>query len=332
MLHIDKIIRALSIPYSAFISVIFGIMILSFPIGAYIAFNSNIGNNINFQYPTDGINFFIGGISYKLPISFQVGDVFIIAWSIYVILFSISFMGPRGSLTNTLSNIMTEGWRDLKDNGLVNMIAWFSILILLSVAIDLVQGSFGIKIEPPQSQNNLIQFSQIMIAPLTEELGFRVLLIGVPLFLIFSYRASWKLFFRSLWRPAAYLHITNYRKVMALIIAVGIFFGAAHIISGTPWSPGKFTQAAIAGIIIGWVYVRYGLGPAILIHWGTNYFIYSYLFFISVISQAPISNEAINPFSGTLEQLLIVTGAIAISVKVLNYIRSRREPTPVTQL
>jgi hypothetical protein len=330
--HIDKIIRALSIPYSAFISVIFGIMILSFPIGAYIVFNSNIGNNINFQYPTDGINFFIGGISYKLPVSFQVGDVFIIAWSIYVILFSISFMGPRGNLTNMLSNIMAEGWRDLKDNGLVNMISWFAILILLSVAIDLVQGSFGIKIEPPQSQNNLIQFSQIMIAPLTEEFGFRVLLIGVPLFLIFSYRASWKLFFRSLWRPSAYLHITNYRKVMVLIITIGIFFGAAHIISGTPWSPGKFTQAAIAGIIIGWVYVRYGLGPAILIHWGTNYFIYSYLFFTSVISQAPISNEAINPFSGTLEQLLIVTGAIAISVKALNYVRSRRESTPVTQL
>ncbi len=332
MLHIDKIIRVLSIPYSAFISVIFGIMILSFPIGAYIVFNSNIGNNINFQYPTDGINFFIGGISYKLPISFQVGDVFIIAWSIYVILFSISFMGPRGSLTTMLSNVMAEGWRDLKENGLVNMIAWFAILILFSVAIDLVQESFGIKIESPQSQNNLIQFSQIMIAPLTEEFGFRVLLIGVPLFLIFSYRASWKLFFRSLWRPAAYLHITNYRRVMALIITVGIFFGAAHIISGTPWSPGKFTQAAIAGIIIGWVYVRYGLGPAILIHWGTNYFIYSYLFFISVISQSPISNETINPFSGTLEQLLIVTGAIAVSIKVLNYIRSRQESTTVTQL
>jgi len=332
LLHIDKISRVLSIPYSAFISVIFGIMILSFPIGAYIVFNSNIGNDINFQYPTDGLNFFIGGISYKLPISFQLGDVFIIAWSIYLILFSISFVGPRGSLTSTLSSVMAEGWRGLKDNGLINMITWFAILILFSVAIDFVQESFGVKIESPQSQNNLIQFFQITVAPLTEEFGFRILLIGVPLFLIFSHRASLKLFFKSLWRPSTYLPITNYRKVMALIITVGIFFGAAHIISGTPWSPGKFTQAAIAGIIIGWVYVRYGLGPAILIHWSTNYFIYSYLFFISAIGQVPISDEIANPFSNTLEQLLIVTGAIAISIKILNYVRSKRESRAINRL
>lgn len=331
MLHIDKISRVFSIPYSAFISVIFGIMILSFPIGVYIVFNSNIGSDINFQYPIDGLNFFIGGISYKLPISFQLGDAFIIAWSIYLILFSISFVGPRGSLTSTLSSIMAEGWRGLKENGLTNMIAWFAILILFSVAIDFVQESFGVKIESPQSQNNLIQFFQITVAPLTEELGFRVLLIGVPLFLIFSHRASLKLFFKSLWRPSSYLHITNYRKVMALIITVGIFFGAAHIISGTPWSPGKFTQAAVAGIIIGWVYVRYGLGPAILIHWGTNYFIYSYLFFISAIGQTPILDETANPFSNTLEQLLIVTGAIAISIKILNYVTSKRESTAINQ-
>ena len=71
MLHIDKISRVLSIPYSAFISVIFGIMILSFPIGAYIVFNSNIGNDINFQYPIDGLNFFIGGISTSYQFHFN---------------------------------------------------------------------------------------------------------------------------------------------------------------------------------------------------------------------------------------------------------------------
>lgn len=332
MLHIDKISRVLSIPYSAFVSVIFGIMILSFPLGAYIVFNSNMGDDINFQFPMNGLDFFIGGISYKLPISFQLGDVFIIAWSIYLILFSISFVGPKGSLTTTLSRVMAEGWRNLKDNGLTNMITWFTILILFSVAIDFVQEGFGVNIEPPQSQNNLIRFFQIAVAPLTEESGFRVLLIGIPLFLIFSQRASWKFFFKSLWRPSAHLHIKDYKKVMALIITVGIFFGAAHIISGTPWSPGKFAQATVAGIIIGWVYVRYGLGPAILIHWSTNYFIYSYLFFISAIGQIPISDETANPFSNTLEQLLVITGAIAISIKILNYVISKQESAAINRL
>ncbi|MDE1726498.1 MAG: CPBP family intramembrane metalloprotease [Thaumarchaeota archaeon] len=307
-------------------------MILSFPIGAYIVFNSDIGNEINFQYPVDGFNFFIGGIIYKVPISFQIGDAFIIAWSIYLVLFSISFVGPNSSLTGLLSKIMSDGWRGLKDNWLVSVITWFSILILLSVTIDFVQESFGVKIEPPQSQNSLNQFFQLTVAPLTEESGFRILLIGIPLFLIFSNHASWKLFFKALWRPSTYLHITNYKKAAALIITVGIFFGVAHIISGTPWSPGKFTQASMAGIIIGWIYVRYGLGPAILVHWSTNYFIYSYLFFISAIGQVPVSDQVVNPFSNTLEQLLIITGAIAISIKILNYMRSKRESTAITQL
>ncbi|MDE1763225.1 MAG: CPBP family intramembrane metalloprotease [Thaumarchaeota archaeon] len=324
-MHTDKTIRILSIPYSAFVAVIFGIMILAFPVGAYLVFDSDVGNNINFQYPLDSFNFFVAGIGFKLPISFQLGDAFIIAWSAYAVLFSISFLGPRGSLTRTLTGVMSEGWRELKENGLVNAITWLSILILLSVMIDFVQQSFGVKIEPPQFQNGLIQFFQITASPLTEEIGFRVFLIGIPLFLIFSYRSSWKLFFKSLWRPAAYLHITDYKKTMAIIITVGVFFGAAHIISGTPWSPGKITQATIAGIIIGWVYVRYGLAPAILIHWGTNYFIYSYLFFISTLSQTSITSEISNPFSDTLEQLLLVTGAIAIAIKILHYIKAKRE-------
>jgi type IV secretory pathway VirB2 component (pilin) len=319
------VLRVLSIPYSALISVVFGIMILAFPIGAYLVFDSEIGNSVNFQYPLDTFNFFIAGIGYKIPISFQLGDVFIIAWSIYAILFSISFAGPSSSLTRALTDVLSEGWNKLKENGLVNSITWFSIAIFVSVITDLIQQSFGIKIVSPQFQNGLIQFFQMTTAPLTEEIGFRVFLIGIPLFLIFSHRASLNLFFKSLWRPAAHLHITDYKKTMAVIITVGIFFGAAHIISGTPWSPGKITQAALVGIIIGWVYVRYGLAPAILVHWGTNYFIYSYLFFISTLGQVPLASGISSPFSDTLEQLLLVTGAIAISIKILVYIKTKQE-------
>lgn len=324
-MRIDKAVRILSVPFSAFVSVIFGIMVISFPIGAYLVFNSDIGSNINFQYPLNQFSFFVAGIGYNIPLSFQLGDAFIIAWSAYVVLFSVAFVGPIGSLTRTLTGMMSEGWRSLKENDLVSTIAWFSVLIFSSVVIDFIQGSFGIKIQSPLSQNNLIQFFQMTVSPLTEEIGFRVLLIGVPLFFIFSHRASGSLFFKSLWRPSAYLHITEFRKVAAIIIAVGIFFGAAHIISGTPWSPGKVTQASLAGVIIGWVYVRYGMGPAVLVHWGTNYFIYSYLYFISAVGQVPLSSEILNPFSNMLEQLLMVTGGLAIAIMYLRRAGNRDE-------
>jgi len=146
---------------------------------------------------------------------------------------------------------------------------------------------------------------------------------------MFSHKASLKHFFKSLWQPSKNLEITNYKKVIALILTVAIFFGAAHIISGIPWSTGKFAQATVAGILIGWVYFRYGFLLAILIHWATNYFIFSYVFFISEITQSNITDEFSNPFSNTLEVLLLVTGGIAIVCIALNYIKSKKESTTI---
>ena len=302
-------------------------MIISFPIGAYVVFNSNVGKEINFQYPLDGVDIFLGGIGFKLPIHFEIGDVFIVMWCAYLVLFVISLAGPQRGLMKALSLVMIEGWQNIKNNALLSMITWFSILIVFSLIIDFIQHSFGINIEPPASQNRLIQFFQISTSPLSEEVGFRVLLIGIPLFAIFSHKASLKHFFKSLWHPSKNLDVTNYKKVIALIITVAIFFGAAHIISGTPWSAGKFAQATVSGIIIGWVYFRYGFAPAVLIHWATNYFIFSYTYFISEMTQSPITDKFSDPFSNTLESLLLIAGGIAIVGITLNYIKSKKEST-----
>ncbi len=321
---LDKIITTLLVPYSGLLSVVFGVMILSFPIGLYVMYDSDVGKEINYQYPINGFDMFVAGIGYKVPVSFEMGDAFVIAWTIFLILFTISYFGPEESLLKTLSSMMSRGVKRFQSNAMVNMMSWFSILILFSVIIDAVQQSFGVKIELPTSDNDLVRFFQIGISPLTEEIGFRVLLIGVPLFLMYSHSASIKTLLKSLWRPSKYLSISDYKKPMILIITIGLLFGVAHIISGTPWSAGKVTQAAMAGIIIGWVYVRYGLAPAILIHWATNYFLFSYLFFLSDLSQSPTINDSSNPFSNTLELILVATGVFAVVIKILERIESKK--------
>jgi len=323
-LNTSKLTRLFAIPYSAIVSVIFGLMVVSFPIGAYVVFNSSVGKEINFQYPLDGLDVFIAGVGFKLPVPFEIGDGFILAWCVYVILFSISFSGPQRNLIRSLSLLMINGWKNIRDNNLLSMITWFTILITFSVIIDFIQQLFGINIEPPQANNRLIQFFQVTSSPLTEEMGFRLLLIGLPLYAIFSREFSLKRFFKVLWQPSKNLEVRNYKKVITLILAVAIFFGAAHIISGSPWSFGKFAQATVAGVIIGWVYFRQGLAPAILIHWATNYFIFSYVFFISDITQSSIANESSNSFSTTLEVLLLISGTIALASGAINYIKSKK--------
>ncbi len=330
MLKSDKLLRYVAIPYSAILSIIFGIMILSFPFGAYVVFNSNIGQEISFDYPLDGLDVFLGGIGFKIPLQFEIGDAFVVVWCIYIILFAISFSGPHKNFIKSLNSLMTEGFHNMKDNSLLSMITWFSILIVFSVTIDSIQQSAGINTEPPEFQNRLIQFFDVAVSPLKEEIGFRMLLIGLPLFALFSHKVSLSYFLKSLWHPSKNLEITDYKKVIILIIGTAIFFGIAHIISGTPWSPSKVAQATIAGVIIGWVYVRYGLAPAILIHWSTNYFIFSYVFFASEINQTPIANEFSSPFLNVLEVLLLITGILAITMGVINYYRSK-EPTALAQ-
>ena len=109
-----------------------------------------------------------------------------------------------------------------------------------------------------------------------------------------------------------------------MIVIVGILFGAAHIFSDDAWSAGKFAQAAASGIIIGWVYFRYGFLPAILIHWATNYFIFSYGYVVAEINQISIVDAFSHSLLSTLELILIITGIISVAVLVLNYVHSKK--------
>ena len=121
------------------------------------------------------------------------------------------------------------------------------------------------------------------------------------------------------------MHIASNWKAIAIIVLVGVFFGVAHIISGEPWSNGKFAQAAISGIIIGWVYYRYGLISAILINWATNYFIFSYVFVISEVNGISVTTAISHSMINTLEIILVLTGIISIAVIVMNFINSKNE-------
>ena len=321
----NKLLQGLGIPFAALISVIFGLMILSFPVGAYIIFNSTIENDINFDYPLNELDFFPAENSFKIPVDLELGDAFIVIWSVYVVFFTITMLGPKTNFLRSIMPIMMEGKRESKSNYLVAVIKWFCILIVVSSIIIFVQDSFGIKTEAPESSNALIQFFNVTLAPITEEIGFRVLLIGIPLYAMYTQKSSIRLFFKSLWHPAEFIDKYQLKRVIILIIVIGIFFGAAHIISGEPWSLGKFAQATASGIIIGWVYFKHGLISAILVHWAANYFIFSYVYLIADINEFSIQNAFSNSLIHTMEILFMITGAIAITMMIINYVNLKKE-------
>ena len=320
----NKILQGLAIPHTALISVIFCLMVLSFPAGAYLVFNSEIGNDITYEYPMDGLSLFLAGIGFEVPLKFELGDGFAVIWCIFLILFTIAILGPKKNFVTVLQSMMSEGRYKIQDSYIVAVIKWFSILVVVSGSIIGVQELIGISVEQPEASNQLIQFFDISLAPIIEELGFRVVLIGLPLFMLYSHRLSFKFFVKSLWWPWKNLDNVNMKKALSVIVIVGILFGAAHIFSDEAWSVGKLAQAVASGIIIGWVYFRYGLVPAVLIHWATNYFIFSYGYIVADINQISIGDAFSHSLLNTLELMLVVTGIISVAVLVLNYVYSRK--------
>ena len=299
-------------------------MLLSFPIGVFVVFNTDIGGDINFQYPLNDLDIF-KEIRYLVPSDIEIGDVFIVLWVIYAILFTITMFGPDKGFLKSLSANLGSEKLETKSNYLIAITKWFSILILISIIIDFIQQRFGIVTVPPSVDNNLAQFLYVSLSPIVEELVFRVILIGLPLFVFYSSKLSLKHFFKSLWNPNRNLHIYDFRKTLFLIVLVGIFFGLAHIMTGEPWSEGKFAQATASGIILGWLYSRYGLIPAILVHWGTNYFIFSYANFVSQINEITIDAAFFHPLINTMEMLFLISGIFSVFVLLVHYFNSKKE-------
>jgi len=192
--------QALGIPFAALVSVIFGLMFISFPVGAYVVFNSSIQTEINFDYPIKSSDFF-SGVSFDIPFEFELGDGFIVLWSTFLVIFTIAMFGSKTNFLSSLFPMMNEGKQESKSNYLVIAIKWFAILILISSVIDFIQEGIGIKTEPSEPSNELIQFFNVTLAPITEEIGFRILLIGIPLFAMYAQKSSLRLFFNSLWHP-----------------------------------------------------------------------------------------------------------------------------------
>ena len=313
----NKILQLFGIPFTALLSVIFGLLLISFPIGIYIVFETDIGDDINYDYPITHLDLFHGTNLYQSPFDLSVGDAFVILWIFYLGIFVISILGPKQSFLKSISSLISMGHYDTKLNYMFAVTKWLSLLILISALINFIQESFGIITVPPLGDNNLIQFFYVSLAPLLEEFIFRIILVGIPLFVLYSSRASLRYFLKCLWNPNS-LNIINYKKAIFIIVFVGIAFGFAHIAFGDSWSEGKFAQATAGGIILGWVYLRYGIVVSLLIHWSTNYFIFAYAHFISQINYVPLEIAFSNPLMSTLEFLFLSSGILAVIILILN--------------
>lgn len=193
------------------------------------------------------------------------------AFYISVVLYSvfISLLSARGSLRRALRAALSGRPSALLGNGLAALLLTYGVTLLLSLAASAATEAAGVPVGTLPKDDPVMQFIGVSLAPLNEELLFRLLLIGVPALLIMRRRGLGRLWvLRALWRPGSASGGLR-PSLQLLVIASAAIFGLAHLAGG--WEPGKFFPAAIAGIALGELYVLLGLHAAIMLHWLFNY-------------------------------------------------------------
>ena len=138
----------------------------------------------------------------------------------------------------------------------------FAVVIsftLLSYFISLIftqqSNPFG---NPVSSEPTNVILLSLMHAPVWEEIVYRTLLLGLPLYLIsFRNKLPW---YRAF--VGGGFSVKNRSSIIMLLLS-SFFFGSAHLYS---WEPAKFPSVFIAGIILGYVFLRYGIYASITMH------------------------------------------------------------------
>ncbi|ABK77837.1 hypothetical protein CENSYa_1213 [Cenarchaeum symbiosum A] len=300
----DRTVQVLGIPFAVLILAIFLMMAASVPLGIIAVLGEGQGRGID----VPEIGFFVGGIGVALPADIGLEAALIAFWAANALFFAAAILGPGRLFFRELRG---TGGGEPSSSYVIAAAKWFSVIVLASLIIGAVQDAVGIPTEPPPAENELVRFFEVTKASIVEELGFRVILVGVPMYLLFSDRHSARHLLQSLWRPGENLRADK-RKALLVISAAALVFGIAHITSGEPWSAGKFAQATAAGVIIGWAYFRHGLVAAVVIHWATNYFLLSYAHILAGAGE--IVDAFLHPVLQSFEIIFVVAGAVSVAI------------------
>ena len=170
---------------------------------------------------------------------------------------------------------------------IVEMFLLSSMIFAISVGIEYIQDFIGVKTGYPEARNDYLYFISAIVAPLTEEMGFRLTVIGLVSIVIYKLmplegRKKIKNYVKAFLHPGA-IFSENYIAMKILywiVIITSIFFGLAHLIGG--WGVGKVTLAVIAGLLLGYLFIEYGFTTSVLAHAYFNIYLLALYFLFTL--------------------------------------------------
>jgi hypothetical protein len=285
------------------------LVVVSFPLGWYAVFSGGLSKQFNYSSLSRPY-FWIGPLISYVPFQVPVGIVFALLSVIYLGMFALSIRQGSNPLTAMLRSVR-EGDRALFSSPFVVTLITIAFLTFTASIMDVFISSTGVQIGTIAG-DPLALLAGFTSSPLVEELGFRVVLIGVVAMILSLGRPD-RTPLKALWRPSAAIEGMAVGSGASLLIwaATGfsaVTFGACHVLCGSSWDIGKFPEAAYGGLVLGYVYVKYGLHVAVLAHWGVDYLGSVFAFFGQAAYGIPwnaTSNEFIGQYLVDLDMVFL---------------------------
>ena len=241
------------------------------------------------------LNFYLAGLPYPISMEVNTGLCFLFLWLVYCGAFFASYVSGE-KFHRLLRKPRHYTYGDFSRNFLFSMPIITALLYAALVALVLLQVVFGISSGPTvvsKEPSKLIMFFYLTYSPIAEELGFRLIPIGllttISLLIISRRKVRSRMEFfkiavlgflfpdrakeiagtKNIRRFGPVKGIALYEWIFILLTSVS--FGLAHYQFGG-WNIGKITTSSIFGAALALAYLMYGIHAPILMHWWFNYY------------------------------------------------------------
>ncbi len=187
----------------------------------------------------------------------------------------------------------------------------------ISIVVEVVLLGLGSSVSSPNFSASpwYMEVFGFVFAPVWEEIAVRVLLLGLPLMIISALAGKTD---RPWWR---YLTGGNLRMSPAAVfflILSSVMFGLGHWLAGSGWGAWKIFPAAVAGLFMGFLFLKKGLFAAIIFHFSVDT--------QALLILSPNSNIGITYMISVVTIIWVIIGAVFFIyylLVMLSFISSR---------
>jgi hypothetical protein len=266
----------------------------SIPAGTYAFFSGSLSGKYNYAslfHPY----FWVGPVVVALSDRVSAGGEFAFLTGIYLVFLAYG-VSQKARPWNAIRKSLREGIGAVSSSPFFVMVISIGFLVFTASILDGLITGVGVPIGSI-SGDPLGVFLGFTISPLVEEVGFRVAIIGTVA-LILSIGRPWRNALGALWRPSKAVDGLAVGSGASIIIwavtgVSSLTFGACHVAcGGAGWYIGKLPEAAYGGLVLGYLYVRYGFHVAVIAHWGVDYFGSAFAFFGQAVYGIPWNSGA----------------------------------------